>query len=71
MDRYAFDNVLLPINPADPARLPFITTVIPLARKQGMGVVGMKVLAAGAPRERGRGDRRGMHSLRDGSRRTR
>lgn len=47
MDRYAFDNVLLPINPADPARLPFITTVIPLARKQGMGVVGMKVLAAG------------------------
>jgi aryl-alcohol dehydrogenase-like predicted oxidoreductase len=47
MDRYAFDSVLLPINPADPARLPFITTVIPAARKQGMGVVGMKVLAAG------------------------
>lgn len=47
MDRYAFDSVLLPINPADPDRLPFITTVIPAARKQGMGVVGMKVLAAG------------------------
>ena len=47
MDRYAFDSVLLPINPADPARLPFITTVIPAARQQGMGVVGMKVLAAG------------------------
>jgi aryl-alcohol dehydrogenase-like predicted oxidoreductase len=47
MDRYAFDSVLLPINPADPARLPFITSVIPVARKQGMGVVGMKVLAAG------------------------
>jgi aryl-alcohol dehydrogenase-like predicted oxidoreductase len=47
MDRYAFDSVLLPINPADPARLPFISTVIPAARKQGMGVVGMKVLAAG------------------------
>ena len=47
MDRYAFDNVLLPINPADPARRPFVTTVIPKARAQGMGVVGMKVLAAG------------------------
>jgi aryl-alcohol dehydrogenase-like predicted oxidoreductase len=47
MDRYAFDTVLLPINPADPARLPFITTVIPAARKKGMGVIGMKVLAAG------------------------
>jgi predicted aldo/keto reductase-like oxidoreductase len=48
MERYAFDNVLLPINAADPARKPFITTVIPKARAQGMGVVGMKVLAAGA-----------------------
>jgi aryl-alcohol dehydrogenase-like predicted oxidoreductase len=47
MDRYAFDSVLLPINPADPARMPFITTVIPLARKKRMGVVGMKVMAAG------------------------
>jgi aryl-alcohol dehydrogenase-like predicted oxidoreductase len=47
MEGYRFDNVLLPINPADPARLPFITTVIPEARKQGMGVVGMKVMAAG------------------------
>jgi aryl-alcohol dehydrogenase-like predicted oxidoreductase len=47
MERYAFDSVLLPINPADPARMPFITTVIPLARKLGMGVVGMKVMAAG------------------------
>ena len=47
MDRYAFDCVLVPINPADPARLPFITSVIPAARAQGMGVIGMKVLAAG------------------------
>jgi aryl-alcohol dehydrogenase-like predicted oxidoreductase len=47
MERYDFDSVLLPINPADPARMPFITTVIPLARKKGMGVVGMKVMAAG------------------------
>lgn len=47
IERYDFDSVLLPINPADPARMPFITTVIPLARKKGMGVVGMKVMAAG------------------------
>ena len=47
MERYDFDSVLLPINAADPARLPFLTTVIPLARKKRMGVVGMKVMAAG------------------------
>jgi diketogulonate reductase-like aldo/keto reductase len=47
MDRYAFDCVLLPVNAADPARLPFVTTVIPAARARGMGVIGMKVLAAG------------------------
>ena len=48
IERYDFDNVLLPINPADPARRPFVTTVIPKARAKGMGVVGMKVMAAGA-----------------------
>jgi len=47
MDRYAFDTVLLPVNPADPARLPFLTSVLPAARARGMGVVGMKVMAAG------------------------
>lgn len=47
MERYDFDSVLLPINAADPARLPFLTTVVPLARKKRMGVVGMKVMAAG------------------------
>lgn len=47
MRRYDFDNVLCPINPADPAQLPFLTTVVPEARRRGMGVVGMKVLAAG------------------------
>ncbi len=47
MERYDFDSVLVPINAADPARWPFISTVIPLARRKGMGVVGMKVMAAG------------------------
>lgn len=44
---YDFDAVLLPINPADFARRPFITTVIPAARAKGMAIIGMKVLSAG------------------------
>ncbi len=47
MKTYPFDAVLLPVNPADPARMPFITTVIPAARERGMGVIGMKVMAHG------------------------
>jgi predicted aldo/keto reductase-like oxidoreductase len=47
MRRYPFDAVLLPINAADPARMPFVTTVIPAARERGMAVIGMKVMAAG------------------------
>jgi aryl-alcohol dehydrogenase-like predicted oxidoreductase len=48
MQRFAFDSVLVAINPADPHRLPFLPTVVAEARRQGMGVVGMKVFAAGA-----------------------
>ncbi|MBS2019852.1 MAG: aldo/keto reductase [Deltaproteobacteria bacterium] len=47
MRAYDFDTVLLPINPADRVRLPFLTTVVPEARARGMGVIGMKVMAAG------------------------
>ncbi len=47
MRRYPFDSVLCAINPADPLRLPFLQTVVPFARKLGMGVVGMKVMGAG------------------------
>ncbi|WP_235880413.1 aldo/keto reductase [Polyangium aurulentum] len=47
MKRYAFDTVLCAINPSDPARSPFLTTVVPEARKRGMGIIGMKVMAAG------------------------
>ena len=47
MRRYAFDTVLCAINPADPARLPFLTTVVREARARGVGVIGMKALAAG------------------------
>jgi aryl-alcohol dehydrogenase-like predicted oxidoreductase len=47
MRRFAFDSVLVSINPADPRYRPFLPTVVAEARRQGMGVVGMKALAAG------------------------
>jgi aryl-alcohol dehydrogenase-like predicted oxidoreductase len=47
MRRHPFDSVLCALNPADPRRLPFATSVVAEARARGMGVVGMKVLAAG------------------------
>lgn len=47
MRRYPFDSVLCALNPADRRRLPFATGVIADARARGMGVVGMKVMAAG------------------------
>ncbi len=48
MRRYRFDVVLCAMNPADPRRAPFLPTVVREARSQGMGIVGMKALAAGA-----------------------
>ena len=47
MRRFPFDSVLVAINPADPRYRPFIPTVVAEARQRGMGVVGMKALAAG------------------------
>jgi aryl-alcohol dehydrogenase-like predicted oxidoreductase len=47
MRRYPFDSVLCALNPADPRRAPFLSTVVAEARQRGMGVVGMKVMAAG------------------------
>lgn len=47
MRRFPFDSVLCAINPADPRYRPFIPTVVAEARRRGMGIVGMKVLAAG------------------------
>jgi aryl-alcohol dehydrogenase-like predicted oxidoreductase len=46
-DRYNFDTVLLPVNPAEPAYHSFIDTVLPEARRREMGVIGMKVLCRG------------------------
>jgi aryl-alcohol dehydrogenase-like predicted oxidoreductase len=47
MRRFPFDSVLCALNPADPRRLPFASTVVAEARARGMAVVGMKVMAAG------------------------
>lgn len=47
MRRYPFDTVLCAINPSDPRRMPFLTTVVAEAKQRGVGIVGMKVLSAG------------------------
>ncbi len=47
MGRFDFDTVLAAMNVADVHRLPFCRTVLPEAARRGMGVIGMKVYAAG------------------------
>jgi aryl-alcohol dehydrogenase-like predicted oxidoreductase len=47
MRRYPVDTVLCAINPADARRLPFLGSVVAEARQRGVGVIGMKVMAAG------------------------
>jgi len=48
MGRFDFDTVLLALNAADVHRLSFARTVLVEAARRGMGVIGMKVFAAGA-----------------------
>ena len=45
--RYPFDAVLVSLNVADRARLSFIEELLPVASEQGLGIIGMKVLAQG------------------------
>ncbi len=47
VEKYDFDTVLLPVNPAEPAHRSFIDTVVPRAREKGMGIIGMKVYFRG------------------------
>ena len=47
MRRFDFDTVLVALNAADTHRLSFARTVLPEAVRLGMGVIGMKVFAAG------------------------
>lgn len=48
MRRFDFDTVLVALNVADRHRLSFAESVLPEAVRRGMGVIGMKVFAAGA-----------------------
>jgi predicted aldo/keto reductase-like oxidoreductase len=48
MSRFDFDTVLIALNVADIHRLSFAQTVLVEAARRGMGVIGMKVYAAGA-----------------------
>jgi predicted aldo/keto reductase-like oxidoreductase len=47
MGRFDFDTVLVALNAADVHRLSFARTVLVEAGRKGMGVIGMKVYAAG------------------------
>lgn len=47
LQQFDFDTVLMPINPAEPAYKSFLTEIIPLATRKGMGIVGMKVYFRG------------------------
>jgi predicted aldo/keto reductase-like oxidoreductase len=47
IERFHFDTVLLPVNPAEPTYKSFIGEVIPAANKKGMGIIGMKVYFRG------------------------
>jgi aryl-alcohol dehydrogenase-like predicted oxidoreductase len=47
LESFAFDTVLLPVNPAEPAHQSFIENVLPLAREKKMGVIGMKAYCRG------------------------
>lgn len=48
IERFDFDTVLLPVNPAEPYHNSFIDQVIPVAVSRGMGIVAMKVYFRGA-----------------------
>ena len=47
LERFAFDTVLLPVNPCESHSEPFAAIVGTRARELGMGVIGMKVLSRG------------------------
>jgi aryl-alcohol dehydrogenase-like predicted oxidoreductase len=47
LQRFDFDTVLIPVNPAEPAYKSYLTEIIPPATKKGMGIVGMKIYFRG------------------------
>jgi len=47
IERFPFDTVLLPVNPAEPAHQSFIDEALPPAVERNMGIIGMKVYLRG------------------------
>lgn len=47
MEQFAFDTVLMPINPGEQAPGGFIREVLPVAQRKQMGIIGMKVYFRG------------------------
>jgi len=47
IERFPFDTVLLPVNPAEPAHQSFIDEALPSALERNMGIIGMKVYLRG------------------------
>jgi predicted aldo/keto reductase-like oxidoreductase len=47
IERFPFDTVLCPVNPAEPSHRSFIGGVLPLAQEYRMGIIGMKVYFRG------------------------
>jgi len=47
LQKFNFDTVLLPVNPAEPQYENFLTEVIPVAVEKRMGILGMKVYFRG------------------------
>jgi predicted aldo/keto reductase-like oxidoreductase len=51
LQKFHFDTVLLPVNPAEPHYKSFLTEVIPVAVSKRMGIIGMKVYFRGLARD--------------------
>ena len=47
IELFAFDTVLMPVNPGEPQYLSFITDLMPYALQKGMGIIAMKVYFRG------------------------
>jgi aryl-alcohol dehydrogenase-like predicted oxidoreductase len=50
IERFDFDTVLMPVNPAETGPAGFLDQVLPVARRRNMGIIGMKVYFRGLAR---------------------
>lgn len=51
IETFAFDTILMPVNPAEPAFRNFLEELLPFALEKQMGIVGMKVYLRGLPEQ--------------------